>query len=451
MLLTTGQCIHFDLSLFEAAYRAAQLVQIQPTDNGFHPAPASPYRSPLGDSSVDLRGVGTGQNSTGHLYSPYKSAIPAGRDEPYDFDLSQNQPLRPDLESVLSAVGGPQPPVPSHSSRYPLAPSPPYLQEQPLVAPAQHSHEVPVGKQVRPYAQQWVCLWASTEYGSSLSRGELGPCNRNFDNLENLKQHFATCHVPFRKERHSWRCFNCQLELSSPTSTPCLQCCQPFTWHEWCWARLSVQSSPPSLSHGPVASHDGSPSSPSPWDSSARFHSPAGGHNNSWTSPFGGYGHSNGPGPGYSYSAAHAASSPASKQSTSCCEKTTAAPCHPGSSLIADMWPPRLYSNKHAGKTALLRHACPAAVVFAVFLIAVVNSWLFTGRGRGRVADGVDHVVLSIVSSIFLSGQIKVLDLAIVFIAAGVFASWLVRHVKSRWKQKSEGRVRLHPSCVSGW
>jgi hypothetical protein len=84
----------------------------------------------------------------------------------------------------------------------------------------------------------------------------------------------------------------------------------------------------------------------------------------------------------------------------------------------------------------LFRHACPALVVLAVFLVTLVDSWLFTDGGRG--SGGVDDVVLSIVSSIFPDGQIKILDLSVSFIVVGVGVPWLVRHVKARRRQQRQ-------------
>lgn len=360
-----------------------------------------------------------------------------------DFDLSQNQRPRPDVESLVSLIERPQPPVPSRSPQYAFAVTP-----SPAV-PTQSSQEVPIGKQVSPYISEWVCLWGSDEYGSSWSRGKLGPCNQSFSDLETLRQHFTTFHIPFHRERRYWRCIDCGLDMSSPDpDRPCPQCSQPFTWHEWCWAKLNIPSpsGPPSLSLGPVPSQDGPSSSHSSWNRSAEFPSASGGHNNSWTAPFGGYWYSNGSGSGYHYTAAHAASPTGSKRPTACCGKPTLATCHSGSSLI-DMLHPASYSDKTAGKTALLRHACPAAVVLAVFLIALVNSWLFTGRGRHA---GVEYIMSSMASSMFPSGQIKIPDLSIAFIIAGVVVSWLVRHVKSRWKEQSGGRVCLGCCVVVG-
>jgi hypothetical protein len=423
-------CVHHDLSLFEAAYEAAKREASQAINTASHAAHGAPFQPRFGDSD-DLTGVGVGQNHIGYPSPHLPGGTQGWTDDPYADDPLRTQQPRasPRLVSFLSAYNGSQPPASKPSTQYPPA----YT--------LQNVRDVLIGKQVAPCSPEWICLGGSSVSSSSLSSGGLGTCSQQFPDLDTLRHHFATCHTQFYGQIYTWRCNKCQHQVSYPSGTGfCANCGEPdaSALEMWYWGHVNTPSGLASLP-GLITSQDDSPSGPSSWTSySARYPGQSGGGYNNSYMPSGGYNNSYMPSGGYgggqSYMAAHATTPTESKHPTACCDKPTLTDYR--KPLIADVWFRKFYPNS-GGKTSLLRHVCPAAVVLAFFTVACIDHCVSPAPAN-HFGDGVELIVSSMLASIVHNGRVSIPQLSVVCIAAGLVVSWLFRHVRDRLRQQVE-------------
>ncbi|KAK4239487.1 hypothetical protein C8A03DRAFT_14116, partial [Achaetomium macrosporum] len=439
------RCDHLDLCLFEAAYQATKPAVAQPLDPPYQSSHATLYQPRLGDPN-DLRGVGESPGVTSYRAPLIQEPITqGGRNEALlDYDPlsehAQHQYLavRPHLASTLGSFGGYQPALVDSSPQHPLAIAPQNVfiaQYEADTAPQSMPSAIsmPIGRQA-PSNGQWDCSWGSDECDSSVSSGGLSSCRQRCMTLEALKMHFESSHAPFQRDWSMWRCTHCGYDDGEPTGL-CPQCFNPY-WQRWHWAYVSVPSGPTSRRLGRVTGQDGSPSNRSSWtNQSAYFSNPGGGHSSSYTFPSWACGYGNGSGQP-SCTAQATAAWRDSEQRGTCCEKSSLAVCRSASPLCEDA---RCSLNSDATRTALIRHACPALVVLAVFLIVIIDDWLSAGAFGG----GFKQMLAELASDIVPNPGIRTPEVSIACIATGLVASWLLRHVMSRLNPHDEAEVCL--------
>jgi hypothetical protein len=108
--------------------------------------------------------------------------------------------------------------------------------------------------------------------------------------------------------------------------------------------------------------------------------------------------------------------------------------CHP------PLFPGLAWAWGAAG-TAVRRHACSAAVLFAVVIFALVDGWLSASGvdgGLWRTAcDGLSHHGRA--------GPTRVLNLSIACIVAGLIATWAFRHEMLALAQHRDAAAQVSP------
>lgn len=361
--------------------------------------------------------------------------------DPLEQTRNQQPPVAPHVTSILEVFGNSGP---NHQYLHP-----PTLQNN------QVPTDIPIGKQVLPYCQLWTCLWSTC----SISTGEPATCDQKFSHLEHLKMHLMVFHeVVFDNTWEFCLCTNCGHSMLPPmlpeATSPCPQCgasqrvdnlgLAAPTWQRWCMTKVPARPKHSSLPVVRVSSQEGSPSNHSAWTSYSAPHlGSSGGQHNPYMPSAGGYGWGGGTGP-YSYNTAGATTPSKSEKPGSCCEKPGPVACCPdGDMLVADMWPlsSLFWDNKASTKISFLRHACPAAVVLAVFVYTVINTWVATGHLGG---GGFEPVLSRLISFIVPDGRVRIPELSVACIAAGLVMSWLYRHVKLQYERRDQRGVFDH-------
>jgi hypothetical protein len=79
-------------------------------------------------------------------------------------------------------------------------------------------------------------------------------------------------------------------------------------------------------------------------------------------------------------------------------------------------------------------------VVLAVFVYTLINTWVATGH----LGSGLEPVVSHLVSFIIPDGRIRIPELSIACIAAGLVISWLFRHVRLQYERRYRRGVFDH-------